>query len=337
MRARLVGGVGSVAAHQQRQFSLEHPVGRLRFSAHGANRGPILPAQRRFAIRISVLAAVLIFLSLFAIPMAHGLRHKKLRKEDYGHGFSTEVSAPEAEVLEATQAVVNDGVIDGSKEYLKDKNIMNATPANTSALFPSWNGPGKVFYKVREGVLAPTNFRDSSDQGTLAVRYVVQSKDASRTVLQIDAVFVEDFRHTVHPSDGSVESAEYQDIQSRVDAIELDKKQTQDAEKHRQEELARQSLEQKKELDEAAALIAAEGSSDTLEQQVANLRHQVERVIKAPGANLKSAPFHSATTLKAVAAGSDVVILIVTPYWYGVETEDGQHGWIHRSQLEPLP
>jgi hypothetical protein len=27
----------------------------------------------------------------------------------------------------------------------------------------------------------------------------------------------------------------------------------------------------------------------------------------------------------------------VTPYWYGVETTDGQHGWIKRQQLEPLP
>jgi hypothetical protein len=41
--------------------------------------------------------------------------------------------------------------------------------------------------------------------------------------------------------------------------------------------------------------------------------------------------------LKSLPAGSDVVILIVTSYWYGVETEEGEHGWIHRSQLEPLP
>ena len=28
------------------------------------------------------------------------------------------------------------------------------------------------------------------------------------------------------------------------------------------------------------------------------------------------------------------MILIATPYWYGVETEDGQHGWINHAQLE---
>jgi hypothetical protein len=74
-----------------------------------------------------------------------------------------------------------------------------------------------------------------------------------------------------------------------------------------------------------------------LEDHVRELRRQAERVIKAPGAQLKSAPFHSASTLKSLQAGSEVAIVIVTPYWYGVETEDGQHGWVHREQLELLP
>jgi len=28
---------------------------------------------------------------------------------------------------------------------------------------------------------------------------------------------------------------------------------------------------------------------------------------------------------------------VVTKYWYGVETTDGQRGWVHHSQVEPLP
>jgi acyl-CoA reductase-like NAD-dependent aldehyde dehydrogenase len=165
----------------------------------------------------------------------------------------------------------------------------------------------------------------------------VQSKGPRQTILRIDAVFVEDFRHTVHPSNGSVESAEYKDIQDHVDALELQKKQTEESEKHRQEVLAKQTLEHKREQDEASALATAQTSAETLEQHVENLRHQVERVVKAPGAQLKSAPFRSATNLTALDAGAEVVILIVSPYWYGVETEDGQHGWINREQLEPLP
>jgi hypothetical protein len=74
-----------------------------------------------------------------------------------------------------------------------------------------------------------------------------------------------------------------------------------------------------------------------LEQHIQELRRQAERVIKAPGAQLKSAPFHTASNLKSLDAGAEVVIVVATPYWFGVETEDGQHGWIRHDQLEPLP
>jgi hypothetical protein len=287
------------------------------------------------ARKVFGLLLAVVFVAYFLGPSAHAREHKK--RENFGMGFSTEVTAPESEVLEAVQSVVNDGIIQGSREYNKDKFIDKADAADSSPLFPAWGGPGKIFYKVRERVLAPINFRESNDEGTLAVRYVVQPKDETRTILQINAVFQENFRRVVHPSDGSVETAEYQDIQDRVDAIQLEKKKTQDAEKHREEELARQSLEQRQQLEDTAALAAAEGSSENLEQHVAALRHQLQRVVKTPGADLKSAPFHSATSLKSLPAGADVVILIVTPYWFGVETEDGQHGWIHRSQLDVLP
>ena len=76
---------------------------------------------------------------------------------------------------------------------------------------------------------------------------------------------------------------------------------------------------------------------ESLEQHVAELRRQVERLVKKPGAPLKSAPFHTASTLKSLEPGVEVLILISTPYWYGVETHDGQHGWIRRDQLEQLP
>jgi hypothetical protein len=32
-----------------------------------------------------------------------------------------------------------------------------------------------------------------------------------------------------------------------------------------------------------------------------------------------------------------VLIVIVTPHWYGVETSQGQRGWIAMDQLELLP
>ncbi len=76
---------------------------------------------------------------------------------------------------------------------------------------------------------------------------------------------------------------------------------------------------------------------ETLEQHVAELRQEVERVVKKPGAPLQSAPFHTATTVKSLEAGAEVMVLITTSYWYGVETRDGEHGWIRRDLLEQLP
>jgi hypothetical protein len=295
------------------------------------------PAGRQCAFggRELVIALLAVFWLAFVVAPLQGREHRK--REDYGLSFSTEMAFPESEVLQAVEAVADDGIIQGSFEYNKEKYIEHAAAAKSSPLFPEWKDPGKVFYKVRTKVLAPANFKETGDEGTLAVRYAVQSRDANRTILRIDAVFVEDFRRTVHASDGSVESAEFKDIQDHIDALELQTSQAREGERHRQEELARQALERKSEQEEAVALAAAQTSAQSLEQHVHDLRRQVERVIKAPGAQLKSAPFHTASNLKSLEAGTEVVIVVATTYWYGVETEDGQHGWIHREQLEPLP
>jgi hypothetical protein len=272
------------------------------------------------------------------VPFLHGKEHKKkVAAQDYGLGFSTEIAAPESEVLQAVEDVVNDGIIQGSKEFNKDKYIENAIPATSSSLFPEWKEAGHVYFKVRASVLAPLNFKESRDEGTIAVRYVVQTKGDSKTIVRIDAVFAEEFLRTVHPSDGSVENAESQDIQDRIDAVETEKKQVTQREKQLQEKLAQQIDKRKKEKDEATALAGAQSSAQTLDQRVESLRRQAERVVKAPGGTLKSAPFQSASNVNSLEAGEEVVIVIVTPYWYGVETTEGQHGWMNRRQLEPLP
>lgn len=76
---------------------------------------------------------------------------------------------------------------------------------------------------------------------------------------------------------------------------------------------------------------------ETLEDHVKDLRRQAERLVKSPGAPLKSAPFHSASTLQTLPTRTEVLVEISTPYWLGVETHDGQHGWIERDELELLP
>jgi cyclophilin family peptidyl-prolyl cis-trans isomerase len=321
---------------------LHSPAQRRRFAGWDAFRRLSIAmatarslAQRSQFVITTVLPVIVV---LWTAPTLHGGAHRrKIAPENYGLVFSTEVSSPESEVLQAVEAIVNNGIIQGSKEYSKDRYIENASVAASSPLFPEWKEPGKVYYKIRTGVLAPLNFRDSKDEGTLAVRYVVQGKDPSKTILRIDAVFVEDFHRTMHASDGSVESAECQEIENQIDAVETQKKQDLEREKQRLDKSARQDSERKHLADEQSALAVSQSSAQTLDQRLETLRRQAERVVKAPGGQLKSAPFHSATNVKSLEAGAEVVILIVTPYWYGVETTDGQHGWLNREQLEPLP
>jgi hypothetical protein len=337
-----------------------------------------------------------LLLLLAALPVA-GREKSKL---SYGEGLMVSVPLPAPEVEQVVEDVAQNGVIRGTKEYNKDEFVSGAKAETSSRVFPPWTEGGKVFYKVREQALDPRNFKDSSDSGTLVVRYVVQAQGDKNTVLRIDALFKEDFRHIVHPSDGSVETAEYNDIRERVEAIELMKKQNVEAERERQEQVGKkqspptvaeesiggafpttlqrsaapqsaglqsatpqsvspqpvapqaaspqpvtQASSQPATNEDAAVQASAKPSPEqslssrdltgpALEEHVKDLRKQLQRLVKAPGAPLKSAPFHTASTLQSLTPGTEVLILILTPYWYGVETHEGQHGWIIRDQLE---
>jgi hypothetical protein len=81
----------------------------------------------------------------------------------------------------------------------------------------------------------------------------------------------------------------------------------------------------------------ADGVPQTAEDRVQDLRRQVERAVKAPGGALRSAPFHTASTLQSLPAGTQVLIVVTTPYWFGIETHEGQHGWMLRDDLELVP
>ena len=331
-------------------------------------------SQKLRRTRNRVIARLL----LLALAGASPLLGRDKDKLPYGEGLIVNIPLPASEVEQVVVDVTQNGTIRGTKEYNKDEFVAGAKAATSARVFPAWDQEGKVFYKIRDGAIDPRNFKDSGDVGTLAVRYVVAPQGEKNTVLRIDALFQEDFRRTVHQSNGSVESAEYKDIQEHLEAIEVMKKQNIEAEKERQEQLATRRTftipsndraaptpsfappNEPQETENRAAPLAridpAPASSTaqpsrtaqppddapplqsapgkTLEERVQNLRKEVERVVKAPGAPLKSAPFHTASTLQSLTAGTEVLILISTPYWYGVETHEGQHGWIMRDQLE---
>jgi hypothetical protein len=283
----------------------------------------------RFAMR-----AVLV---LLCFALAHPLHSsEKSSPQSYGHGIQVTVPAAEQELVSALREVVDDGIIRGSKEYNKDEYVSGAEQAQSTPAFTRWIGPGQVFYKVRKNALDPRNFKDSGDSGTLAVRYIVRHVDDHQTNLQIDAVFLDDFHHRVHLSNGSVEAAEYTNIQDRLAKAKQERQEIAAAEQRKQREIADKEAQQKRaQVDMELALARHPG--ETLEDHVRRLHRQAERIVTAPGAQLKSAPFHSASSLTTVPAGSHVLIVITTRYWYGVETQDGQHGWMHSSQLEALP
>lgn len=325
--------------------------------------------RQRLRLRSAQWSSTVVVLTVALTALPLFAREKD--SASYGEGLILNLPFPETEVAQVVQDVIQDGIIRGTKEYNKDEYITGATLATSTRAFKEWTEGGKVFYKVRLKALDPRNFKDSNDVGTLTVRYIVQPQGDKNTVLRIDAVFVEEFRRTVHQSNGSVESAEYKDIHDRLDAIESMKAQTVEAEKEKQEQLAKRSgatLTDESSASTSASqpatvhgataapepglsqtdspagtdLPQASASSpsarvQTLEQRVQDLRRQVERLVKAPGAPLKSAPFHTASTLQSLPAGTEVIIVVSTPYWFGVETHDGQHGWMLRDQLELLP
>ena len=318
-------------------------------------------------------ASVLLLLCAVAVPLAA----REKNSVQYGVGLIVNIPNPIAEVSEAVSDVANNGIIRGTKEYNKDEYITGAVTATSTTIFPPFKEPGKVFYKLRKAALNPWNFKDSNDVGTVAVRYIVQPQGEKNTVLRIDALYVEDFRRIVHQSNGSVETSEYKDIQDHLGQMELVKKETEEALREKQEHIAKKEFDLGNDTEllstpSASSLgesssrpedlgpvtrsplghsslghssadesplssILAEVPSETIDQRVARLRREVQRIVKAPGAPLKTAPFHTASTVKTLRPGTEVLVVVLSRYWLGVETHDGAHGWIRRDELELLP
>jgi hypothetical protein len=252
-------------------------------------------------------------------------------------GFVIEFAASTEDVLQGLQEVLQDQIIHGTQIFDREPTLTGAVVVESTPLFKPWKGEGKVFYKIRTNAIAPRHFQESADRGTIAIRYVVTSVSPERTRLRIDAIFVETARRSVHPSDGTVESTEYKAIQEHLRTIQFAAQEAAEAQRRRESvDLAKQTFIRERQ-DQATLLATAQSSVQDLEQRVNSLRHEVERRIKAPGATLKAAPFSSAANVANLAAHTDVVIVIVTPHWYGVETPSGMRGWLPLEQLELLP
>jgi hypothetical protein len=252
-------------------------------------------------------------------------------------GVVREFSASLVEIRQAVLAVVGDKIVHGTLVFDKEPILTGAEVVDSTPLFDRWDGPGEVYFKIRKNAIAPRHFLESGDQGTIAVRYIIIPVDTNRTRVKIDALYQESGHRAAHASDGTVEKSEMKEIKDQLEALQEAAAQAADARRRETSaELVRQSLVRQRE-DETTRFQTAESTQKDLEQQVRTLHHELERRVKAPGADLKAAPFQSAASLKSLSAYTDVVILIVTPHWLGVETPEGQRGWLPQERLEQLP
>jgi hypothetical protein len=314
-----------------------------------ANARFLCASSTRGNVRDKVALILIAILALWSgIPIVHA-RAKDTTQ--YGAGLIVNVPFPVADVTQAVNEVTQSGIIRGSKEYDREEYVTGAEVATSVRGFPTWQEGGTVFYKVRTHALDPRNFKESGDVGTLAVRYVLQPQGEKNTVLRIDAIFVEDFRHTVHLSNGSVEGAEYKDIHDRLETLHVLQQQAAEAAsqgtqvnaKLLRKESSAPSLPVQSRVPADAVPSGAKPRmadlkpSESPEEHLKSLRRQVERTVKSPGAPLKASPFRTAKTLVSLPSGTEVLIVISTPYWFGVETHQGQHGWVSRDELEILP
>ena len=251
--------------------------------------------------------------------------------------FSAVLEGKESDIVEALESVASDSIIHGTYVYDREPTLTGAEEAKSSSAFRNWTGGGRVYYKVYRNAFSPRNFKDSADQGTITIRYVLKTEGAERFRIQIDAVYVETSHRTAHASDGIVESSEFKAIAEQLRAIQLQAQRDMQAKARIDSQIAaRQDLLRRRQ-EEATKLTDAESSAEELVKQLQELRHKVEMRVAADSAPVKSAPFEGAATLVSLKQSTDVVVLIVTPYWLGIETADGHHGWIRKEQLVPLP
>jgi hypothetical protein len=288
--------------------------------------------QKRKAKEITNWLILLVFSSFFAATAL-----PSSPKELTTPGLVREFLAPIGDVRQAVLSVQKDHIIHGTLVFDKEPTLTGAEAVDSTPLFDPWNGPGEVYYKIRTQAIAPRHFLESADQGTIGVRYIITPVTAERTRVKVDAVYIEASRKTIHPSDGTVEKTEITEIKDALDSLQQAAADAADARRRAvSAELVHQSYVRQRE-DESTRLSNAQISEKDMQQEIVSLRHELERRVKAPGADLKAAPFRSAANLKTLAAYTEVVILIVSPHWLGVETPEGQRGWLPLEQLEPLP
>jgi len=286
------------------------------------------------SLRIAAFCRVahVLLLILFAPSLAFSDK-----TASFAEGFRMDLPNSEADVLTAVQAVAGDNIIHGTYVYEREKILNEAVAEKSSSYFGSWKGDGHVFYKVRRDALAPRNFKNSSDIGVITVRYLVRATSNAVTHLEIFAVFVEDGTNRVHPSNSTVETSEFAEIQKQLTSIQKDRQMATEIQEKKDREAEEAAALAKQNAEEIARSQATDSSLQALERRAHELQHALEVRTPKPNIELKAAPFRGAATLTKLPANSDVLVEILSTYWYGVETPDGHRGWVRRDEVVSLP
>ena len=271
---------------------------------------------------------------LCAIFLLSGVRLAPARDTThYGDGFTIDLDEPYDRVLQVVKEVSEDGVVRGSSEYKGVAELYGASPGTGSHAFHTAPAPGTILYKIRKDTLAPEHFFQSNDVGTVTVRYVVKALGPKSTRLNIDAIFQEDSHHHYHPSDGTVENAEFLAISDQIkDIDDREAKAKQDAEYAAEEKKMADLLTQ---LDQARADLKTEDAKEKeLAKKVSAVSAGKPGRVKTATADLKAEPYNASKTLGSLSQGDAVTVLTQTRSWYRVQAASGTQGWVYRLMLE---
>jgi hypothetical protein len=294
---------------------------------------PIREAGREVRTKSDLPVFLSFLLLLFAVTDLPASPPKELSTP----GLVREFTASLQDVRQAVISIQKDQIVHGTLVFDKEPTLTGAEAVASTPLFDPWQGPGEVYYKIRREAIAPRHFLDPADAGTIGVRYIIIPVTEDRTRVKVNALYMETVHKVVHPSDGSVEKSEMKEIKDALDSLQEAAMEAADARRRElSAELVRQSYARQRQ-EETSRLSIAQTNEKDMEREIASLRHELERRVKAPGADLKAAPFQAAANLRTLAAYTEVVILIVSPHWLGIETPEGQRGWLPVEQLEPLP
>jgi len=275
------------------------------------------------------LAIALLFFTAATAQVLENTFHDPRRKTPVG--FSQDLDYSQDMVLTVVQSEAGAGVIHGTRIYRKAKEvdgIDGAEFATTSNVFTDAPASGQVFYKVKKKAVAPEHFPGSNGEGTVTVRYIVQPIDAHQTKLRIDAVFFEESMRARYFSDGSVEEAEYDDIQTQLNAL------TTQANAHARPVDTTVPVQDTADLQktlarEQAVLADATRAKQKLEERLKQLQFNTQGRVKSMAVPLKSYPYNSSSTVVTLEKEETLTVLTTSRYWYKVRTPKGEEGWIY--------